>query len=374
MKKYIFIIISVLSIVSCQKNQNSQKTNQLINKSTNAYAKGFSIRNFVDYKEITVLSPWKKGEVYAKYYLVHDKNVKTPADGAKIQIPIKNMASSSVTHLSFLQLLNEIHCVTGFCKPSLAFNPSFQQNVQAGKITDLGEEFTMNVEKVLALKPELLMISGYNQTDANVQRIQQSGVPVIFNVEWTETLPLGRAEWIKFMATFFDKEKEADSIFTDIEKKYNELKNRASRTKNKPNIMVGGNFRGTWYMPSGRSYMGELFRDGGADYFYTNDTTGGSLPLNFETVLQNFSNATVWLNCNYNSMSELKKSDEKNQLFLPVKTGKVYNFNKRMLPSTANDFWESGVSRPDLLLSDVIAILHPEILPNYQLYFSEKLK
>lgn len=375
MKKLIPIIISILLLSSCVKKQSNIQTSKHPNNKTSlSYAKGFSIRNFADYKEITVFSPWKKGEVYAKYYLVHDKNVKTPADGAKIQIPIKNMASSSVTHLSFLQLLNEIHCVTGFCKPSLAFNPSFQQNVQAGKITDLGEEFTMNVEKVLALKPELLMISGYNQTDANVQRIQQSGVPVIFNVEWTEILPLGRAEWIKFMATFFDKEKEADSIFTDVEKKYNELKNRASQTKSKPNIMVGGNFRGTWYMPSGRSFMGELFRDGGADYFYAKDTTGGSLPLNFETVLQNFSNATVWLNCNYNSMSELKKSDEKNKLFLPVKNGKVYNFNKRMLSSTANDFWESGVSRPDLLLSDVIAILHPEILPNYQLYFASRLK
>jgi len=52
----------------------------------------------------------------------------------------------------------------------------------------------------------------------------------------------------------------------------------------------------------------------------------------------------------------------------------VYNFNKRLLPSTANDFWESAVARPDLLLSDVIAILHPEILPGYQLVYAEKLK
>ena len=280
------------------------------------------------------------------------------------------MASSSVTHLSFLNLLDEIQSVTGFCNPKLAYNESFRKNVSEGKITDLGEEFAMNVEKVMALKPDMLMINGYNQTDANVQRIQKAGIPVIFNIEWTETTPLGRAEWIKFLATFYDKESLADSIFNQVQKNYTELKEKASKTVNKPNILSGGNFRGTWYMPSGRSFMGELYRDAGANYFYANDTTGGSLPLNFETVLKNFSNATVWLNSYYNSMSELKKADEKNILFLPVKNGKVYNFNKRMLPSTANDFWESGVSRPDLLLSDVIAILHPEILPNYQLYFS----
>ncbi len=374
MKKLIPVIISILLLSSCVKKQSNNLTVQQLNQSTLSYAKGFTINNFSDYKEITVFSPWKKGEVYAKYYLVHDKKIKTPSDGVKIQIPLKNMASSSVTHLSFLESLGEIQSLNGFCKPSLAYNSAFQQNVKAGKITDLGEEFTINVEKVLSLKPELLMISGYNQTDANVQRIQQAGIPVIFNVEWTEISPLGRAEWIKFMASFFDKEKQADSIFNEIELKYNSLKIKASKTKNKPNILVGGNFRGTWYVPSGRSFMGELFRDAGADYFYSKDTTGGSLPLNFETVLQNFSNATVWLNCYYNSMDELMKSDEKNKLFLPVKNGRVYNFNKRMLPNKANDFWESGVSRPDLLLSDVIAILHPEILPNYQLYFSNQLK
>lgn len=374
MKRIIPLIISIILLSSCAKKQSNIQTSiQPNTQTTLSYAKGFSIKNFTDYKEITVFSPWEKGEVYAKYYLVYNQNTKTPADGIKIQIPVKKMASSSVTHLSFLESLGEIKSINGFCKPSLAFNSTFQENVKAGKITDLGEEFTMNVEKVLALKPEMLMICGYNQTDANVQRIQQSGIPVIFNVEWTETLPLGRAEWIKFMALFFNKEKQADSIFNEIEKKYNDLKSKASQTKNKPNILLGGNFRGTWYMPSGRSFMGELFRDGGADYFYAKDTTGGSLPLNFETVLKNFSNATIWLNCNFNTMSELRSADEKNNLFLPVKNGKVYNFNKRMLPSTANDFWESGVSRPDLLLSDVIAILHPEILPNYQLYFSRPL-
>lgn len=380
MKKIIFLIISILLLFSCIKKQANnhsdsyRESKQSHNQTNLSYAKGFSIKNFDDYKEVTVFSPWKKGEVYAKYYLVHLADIKTPDDGTKIQIPIKKLASSSVTHLSFLNLIDEIQSVTGFCNPKLAYNESFRKNVSEGKITDLGEEFAMNVEKVMALKPDMLMINGYNQTDANVQRIQQAGVPVIFNIEWTETTPLGRAEWIKFLATFYDKESLADSIFNRVQKNYIELKEKASKTVNKPNILSGGNFRGTWYMPSGRSFMGELYHDAGANYFYANDTTGGSLPLNFETVLKNFSNATVWLNSNYNSMSELKKADKKNILFLPAKNGKVYNFNKRMLPSTANDFWESGVSRPDLLLSDVIAILHPEILPNFQLYFSEKLK
>jgi len=185
---------------------------------------------------------------------------------------------------------------------------------------------------------------------------------------------LARAEWIKFVAAFYNKEKQADSIFASVDKRYNEIKAKAATVKTKPSIMAGSNFRGTWYMPSGRNFMGKLFADAGAAYFYANDTTSGSLPLNVETVLKNFSETDIWLNCNFNSLDELVKADTKHAFFRPVKLKQVYNFNKRKLPSTANDFWESAVARPDLLLSDVIAILHPEILPGYELVYAEKLK
>jgi iron complex transport system substrate-binding protein len=166
----------------------------------------------------------------------------------------------------------------------------------------------------------------------------------------------------------------ADSIFNDVSNRYNEIKLKAQGVTFKPKVMAGSNFRGTWYVPSGQNFMGKLFADAGADYFYSKDTTVGSLPLNVETVLKNFSKADIWLNCNFNSLDELLKSDSKHALFNPVKTHKVYNFNKRYLKSSANDFWESAVAHPDLLLSDLISVLHPDLLPNYELVYTEKLK
>lgn len=138
--------------------------------------------------------------------------------------------------------------------------------------------------------------------------------------------------------------------------------------------MSGANFRGTWYMPGGKSFMGQLFADAGGEYYYANDSTTGSLPLNVETVLMNFSSTDVWLNCNFKELDQLLKADSKHAFFNPVKQKQVYNFNKRMLPSGANDFWESAIARPDLLLSDVIAILHPEMMKSYELFYAEKLK
>lgn len=375
MKKFSLItILSVCIFFSCGTKEAKTTDGPTADSLKLEYARGFAIRYFSGYKEVIVFSPWVKGTVYARYYLIKDAGIQTPADGTKVHIPLKTLAATSVTHFEFLNLLGEINTVTGVCSPKIIYNKGINKRLGEGKIADLGDAFSMNVEKTLQLKPGVVMMSGYNQNDPAAQRISQAGIPVILNNEWMETSLLARAEWIKFVAAFYDKEKLADSIFTDVDKRYNTVKAKVAGVKNNPTVMAGSNFRGTWYMPAGHSFMGRLFADAGARYFYANDTTSGSLPLNVETVLKNFSQTDVWLNCSFNSISDLMKADSKHALFHPAKTGQVYNFNKRLLPSTANDFWESAVARPDLLLSDVITILHPGLLPGYELVYAEKLK
>lgn len=374
MRNILYSIFILFILASCTGNTAKAPNQQGLDSLELKYAQGFSIQYFADYKEVVVYSPWVKGTVYAKYYLVKDKNVKTPADGTKVQIPLNTLAATSVTHFEFLSLINELQTVNAVCSPNIIYNAEINKRLKEGKITDLGDAFNINVEKTLQLNPGAVMMSGYNQNDPYAQRVAQAGVPVIFNNEWMETSLLARAEWIKFVAAFYDKEKQADSIFMAVDKRYNDIKAKAAGVKNKPRIMVGSNFRGTWYMPSGRNFMGKLFADAGAQYYYANDTTAGSLPLNVETVLKNFAETDIWLSCNFKTINELLKSDSKHGLFRPVKLQQVYSFNKRLLPSTANDFWESAVARPDLLLSDVIAILHPDFLPDYELVYAEKLK
>lgn len=371
---YFVIILSVCSLASCGHKTGGTKNPQTSDTLTLKYADGFSIRYFNSYKEVVVYSPWVKGTEYARYYLVDNMEIKTPANGTKVLIPLKTLASTSVTHIEFLNLLGELHTITGVCSPGIIYNPTVLKRIAEGRIADLGDAFSINVERTLQLNPGAVMMSGYNQNDQYAKRVSQAGIPVIFNNEWMETSLLARAEWIKFVGVFFNKEKMADSIFKGIDKRYNEIKARAAKVKNKPNIMAGSNFRGTWYMPAGHSFMGRLFEDAGARYYFSSDTTSGSLPLNVESVLKNFSQTDVWLNCSFSSINDLVKADSKHALFRPVILKQVYNFNKRKIPSGANDFWESAVARPDILLSDVIAILHPDIMPGYTLVYGERLK
>ncbi len=374
--KFVVLLAFVVLLISAcgPKPQQADDGTVIGNTVELAYAEGFSIINNQDFKTLIVYDPWQPKSILAKYYLVKNDSLDVPLDGMKVKIPIESLAVTAVTQIEFLNLLHEIDKITGVCSPELVYNSEIQLNYETGKIENLGDAFNINLEKSLKLNPDIVMMSGFKQDDPYAKRVLQAGVSVVYNNEWMESSLLARAEWIKFVAAFFDKTEEADSIFNEVAQAYESVKSQALAVQNKPKVLTGSNFRGTWYMPGGKSFMAQLYHDAGADYRYADDCSKGSLPLSVESVLVDFSDADIWLNCDFSTIAELVQVDKKHALFQPVQTGNVYNFNKRMLKSGANDYWESAVARPDLLLADVIAVLHPNLLPDYELIYTARLK
>jgi iron complex transport system substrate-binding protein len=184
---------------------------------------------------------------------------------------------------------------------------------------------------------------------------------VLYNNEWREATPLARAEWIRFVAVFFGKLDTADSIFAEVESAYCTLRDHQSNNPSihqSVSVLSGLDFRGTWYVPAGGTYMGALFKDAGAAYAFADDERESSIPLTFEQALLTFADADVWLGCNVPSRQALLEMNSQHALFKAYKTGRLYNFRKRCLPSGANDFWESGVVHPERILQDIIATLN----------------
>jgi iron complex transport system substrate-binding protein len=340
---------------------------------TLSYARQFSIVNTGDYTIVTVFNPWKGGEVYATYYLVKDAAIETPPDGDKVLVPLKSLMVNSATHLGFLELLGELPAVTGVCNSDFIYNPAIRAGVKEGRVQDLGDAFSLNIEKLLLLRPQAVMTTAYNADDANSKKMRQTGLILLYNIEWQEETLLGRAEWIKFVAAFFDKEALADSLFRGIEQRYNTLKAKAAAVTRRPAILSGQDFRGSWSMPAGQSYNAHLFSDAGGDYYYKDNAGTGSIPLTIEEALLHFNKADVWVNTKASTLEELGKAEPRYKLFKAYKEGKVYNARKRSNATGGNDYWESAVACPDLLLSDLIKILHPDILPDYESTYLEKL-
>ncbi|MDR1181647.1 MAG: ABC transporter substrate-binding protein [Bacteroidales bacterium] len=339
------------------------------------YATGFAVSYFPDYKRVEVFNPWKKNASLGIYYLVSDNSVEVPQDGISLQVPLKTLGITSCTHIEFLNLLGALSTVKGASTPDIIYNKTLQQAYQKGELTHLGDAFKIDFERLLLLHPDALMIASYgNQKDENTRRLQSVGIKLVYNNEWTEESLLARAEWIKFIAAFYNKESLADSIFQTIEDNYIQIKTRVSQVAKKPSIISGGSFKGTWYMPSGKVFICKLYTDAGGDYFYANDTTKGSLPLNFETVLLHQQHADVWLNAQANSIAELLAQDERHELFDALKNKRVYSFNARSNKRGANDFWEGAVAHPDIILSDVIWALHPDLIPDYRPFYIKQLK
>ncbi|MEG2514269.1 MAG: ABC transporter substrate-binding protein, partial [Bacteroidaceae bacterium] len=173
---------------------------------------------------------------------------------------------------------------------------------------------------------------------------------------------------------FFDKTDIADSLFQEVEQRYSNIKSKVMKIENKPSILSGQDFRGTWTMPAGKSFNAQLYREAGGQYFYENENTSGSISSTIEEALIRFSKADVWIGAQANSLKELGEIDEKYKLFKAYKERQVYNFNKRTTPAGGNDYWESAIARPDLLLADMIKVLHPTLLPEHEFFYIQKLK
>lgn len=377
--KRILYVMAIIIFVGC--SEQSPKTKVVSNASVPIkslqlkYATGFKVDYFKNYKRITLLDPWNAGKIFARYYLIKDLAISTPNDGIRVLIPLKTMVAASCTHYTFLEMLGELNVVTGICNAKSTYNFSMRAAFLSGRVVDLGDPFQLNVERCILLKPQVVMITGYNQTNENITRLSESGISIVYNNEWMEPTLLARAEWIRYMACFFDKEDLADSIFNGIEANYIRLRNLASKAVTpKPLVLSGDNFRGTWYMPGGKSFTAQLFADAGGEYIYKTDRRTGSIPYSFERVLHDLNNADVWVGAtNGRTLSELKNMDARYSLFKSFRNGKVYSYCNRITYDGGNDYWESAVACPDKLLADFIKLFHPELLPDYSWFYIKKL-
>ena len=342
-KFYIALCLFGLVCVACQPTTDTSVTDDTA---------GFTIDIQNDSTTITIYSPWQKGQVMQKL---------------SFSQPYERIVCTSATHMGFISELGMTDKVVGVCRPERVYNLSKEDRE---RITDIGDDMQPSMEKILLLNPDLVILYTYAQGDPIPAQVEALDIPILYCNEWTETTPLARAEWIRLFGAVFGCLNQADSIFASVRDAYAQLKVDSLKFKGK-SIMSGMSWRGTWYVPAGGTFMGNLFRDAGAQYKYENNPSTSSIPLTMEQAIQDFAQADVWVGCEANSLKELEAIDKKHTWFNAFQTGQVYNFRRRALPSGANDFWESGTVHPERILQDLQYILEGDTT---QLHYAEKLK
>ena len=290
---------------------------------------------------------------------------------------MRRLGTMSTVQVGFLYALDAIDYLVAVCNPELIYTPL------KGDEIDLGDSMKPSAERVLQAGLDVLLAVNYGQYDnLEATRLEKLGVPIIYINEWQESTPLARAEWIRVLGALTGKLPQADSIFAEVEEKYKRLTGEAGLTAKRSNsetvqqsegrsIMSGNNFRGTWYVPSGKNYLAYLFRDAGADYPFYDDERETSIPLTIEQTIHYFHDADVWVGAGGNSLEELRRMDEKHTWFKAYQDGRVYNWRKQIKAGGPNNFWERGVVHPEEMLEDVIHILNNA--PDSTLHFANRL-
>jgi iron complex transport system substrate-binding protein len=374
MKQRIFYFILALAVTSCGKKKDlSESTSDVALK----YAQGFSIKREGNIKRVRVNYPYQ-GAREGYTYLLVPKGEEAPTHDEKTQvitIPIDKIVCTSTTHIPLLDYLNESDKLIGFPTTDYVSSEKMRQRIDAGLVSELGIDKGMNLELLFTLKPSLVMGYTMSKDLGQLKKIAELGIPVVLNAEYLEKHPLGRAEWIKFMALFFNKEKEADSVFKFIENEYLKTLALAKQSTTNPKIVSGVVYGDAWFLPGGQNYAARLFKDAAGQYLWAADSSSGYLELGFESVYAKAKDADLWIGVgSFNSLNEIKAADKRYAMFNAFTNGNVYTYNARLGAKGGSEFLELGYLRPDIILKDLTKICHPELMENYSLFFHKKLE
>lgn len=375
----LFLLISIINLnFACEESKVNQTDKELKDETVNhiavKYAKGFSIDEYKNYKVLNIYNAWKGENSTYQYVLYKEKKPKGFSDATFIKIPIKSIACMSLTHLAFIDRLNKNNTITAISGCDYVSNQQIRAKIDNQQIKEIGQEQQINYEMLIDHKPDVLMAYGINESSKkNLAKLKQLGITVVLNAEYMENHPLGQAEWIKFVAAFYDLEEEANEIFFKIEDEYEELKDLVSKIENKPSVFVGMPWNGMWYLAGGESFQAQLLNDAGANYLWADNEDKSNFTVDKEVIIEKAIDADYWINLNtYSTIKEVVDYDNNFLKFNAIKKRYLYNNNKRTNKNGGNDFWESGVVNPHLILKDLITIFHPDII-EHELYYYKKL-
>jgi iron complex transport system substrate-binding protein len=360
MKNNIYWFILLLWLASCQslsKENNIEATPYLLPK----YAKRFIISKIEDCFVVNVYRKVGQQQDTMTYYLL-PKQSSIPAQLSQksiIRTPVTHLGCMSTTYLPFLALLDVITEVKGVAGTEYICTDSWRDRVARGEIQSLGSAEEPDKERIVALHPDLLLASTPPETDKLTTLLDQENINCLYLAEWLEQHPLARTEWVRLIGLLFDKQHLADSIFDEIEQSYLKEVANAKQFDKSPTVMVGLSWQGNWFVAGGKSYVAQLINDANAVYLFADNDSEGSVQISFEKIYTAGQQANFWINTDAaTTRNELLAAEPRCKDLKPFLENKVFNNNKKRNQQGWNEYYETSVVQPHLVLHDLVNIFH----------------
>ncbi len=313
---------------------------------------------------------------------------------AVLTVPVRRVVSLSTTFLPHIVSLDRTETLVAVDTGAYVYDETVRRGVARGDIAEVGASPAVDIETLIELQPDLVLLSAIAGDDPVLSALERAAIPALVVADWRELTPLGRAEWVRVFGLIFARSDAADALFARVAADYTALADRVDSAVggaavggaagggktgapagNRPRVLVNAPYQGTWALPAGNSYTASLLSDAGADYLW-NDAPGiGTVFLDIEAVVSRALHADYWVNLGYGwrSRSDALESDPRFAALPVYRENRMYHYNSRVNEAGGNDFWESGAARPDLVLSDLVSIFHPSLLPGYEAVYYRRL-
>jgi len=378
------ILLLFLAFTSCKQSKKEtsiQNEVAVAEKTDIKYAKGFQVEKLASgITKITITAPWPDAENAFTYALVpkeKEASITLNKDeyDAIVSVPVERIIVTSTTHIPALEALNVEDKLIGFPNTDFISSPKTRKNIDAEKVKELGANESINTEMVIAMNPDVVIGFGIDGNNKTYNTLQRSNINVVYNGDWMEESPLGKAEWIKFFAPFFNAEAKADEVFNEIEASYNQTMQLAQEAKHSPTVLTGGLFNDVWHVAGGKSWMAQFLKDANANYLWAENQETGGVGLGLETVFAKGGKADFWISpSNSSTYAELRSKSEHYAQFDAFKNKKIYTNTLSKGETGGLLFFELAPNRPDLVLQDLIHIFHPDLLPEHKPVFFKPLQ
>ncbi|MBR3856061.1 MAG: ABC transporter substrate-binding protein [Bacteroidaceae bacterium] len=366
------IILTTLAATACGAQKATET--QPIEGDTLALRHA-SLLTIVDcgaYSVVDIKSPWNDRLLHR--YILTEKGCAPPSDipeGTLLRLPLENLLIFSTVHSELICNLGRSHSIGGVCEAQYMTQPLLQQRLGEGSLIDCGSTLNINSERVVQLAPEAVWVLPYE--NGGYGKMDKLPYPLIECADYMENSPLACAEWMRFYGRLLGEGAKADSLFAAVERDYLALRDSIkNHSTDAPTLMCELKNGSAWYVPGGGSTMGQLYRDAGCDYLFAQHDRTGSVPLAFEAVLTSAAEADFWL-VKYGGKRKTHKSllaeFEGYKYFRPYKERNIYECRL-----SEKRFYEETPFRPDILLRELAAIFHPEIIKNHKPRYYEKMQ
>ena len=339
------------------------------------YAQGFQVKDLTNGIRLIDIHDPQAEESTAWHFALVPKQLASfdvPQEYTVVRTPIDKAICMTMLQLADFIALNALNNVSGITSIKNLFNENVLQLVNDGKIQQIGSEGDFDAEVVMAANPDVIFISPFKR--GGYEAIKNTGITLVPHLGYKELHPLGQAEWLKFIGLFIGQEEQANNLFESICQRYDHIKEIASKAEYRPTVLSGEMHGGNWYAVGGKSFLAQIFADAGADYVLKDDPNSGGVNIEFEKLYAMAANADYWRILNSFpgefSYDALKASEPRNELFKAFKEHQVIYCNMKRSP-----YYEKAPVEPDILLSDLVYVFHPEVLPaDYQPTYYKILK